>query len=716
MSDLRRYSWPFSKLTEGVAALASAAGLDPGPIANVSTALPTDNPGRLIETVAAALLIRAGRVSCDLTELDDFLRFSAPSVVRLPESEDNEFLLLLGSARDVIWVLGQDLVRHPLRRAELRAAFRRHSEGPFADSISQLLKEAGLNGRRRSPPRDEVLRQQISRKYTALWTLYRPGSANLWRLAQRSHLGRYLAVFLICYLAQYSLLLASWWLIGAAALRGYIDFGLLQAWGLLLLTRIPLVALSSWYQGVVAARAGTLLKQRLLEGTFHLAPELVKREGVGHTLSRVMESEALETLALGGGFLALVAGMELLAAAVVLALGADGAVQVLALAAWMVLHCFRGADFWRLRSRWTALRLALTRSSTELMIGHRTRLAQRSGDLEGAAEDQALAEYVQDSEAMDRSAAKLQAFLPRGWLLVGVLLLAPGFVAGTSSTAALAVGIGGVLLAYRALERGVAGFTLLVDAFVAWRESAALFKAGGQREQSGDSLGAPAVAREHFGPTYAAPDGEGHFLEAHGVEFAYPGGARHVVRNCSFKIDTGDRVLLESVSSAGSSALVSLIGGLRRQSAGLLLVGGLDRGTLPADAWARLVATVAQPHENHVFANTLAFNLLMGRRWPPEAGDLKDAEAVCCQLGLGSLLQRMPGGLHQVVGDTGWQLSQGERARLFIGRALLQNSKLLVIDAALASLDADALGQVLNCVAERAPSVLVTTLAGDDRP
>jgi ATP-binding cassette subfamily B protein len=429
-----------------------------------------------------------------------------------------------------------------------------------------------------------------------------------------------------------------------------------------------------------------------------------------------MESEVMETLALGGGFLALVAGMELLAAAVVLAFGAAGPVHVLALAAWIGVACVQGANFWRHRRRWTALRLALTHSSIELMIGHRTRLAQRSGDLEGDAEDRGVAEYLQVSEAMDRAAAKLNAFLPRGWLLAGMLLLAPTFVAGKSSTVGLAVGIGGTLLAYRALERAVAGFTLLVDAFVAWRETAALFEAGGRGEPSEGSFSVTTVASEPCTPPSGSPDGEGHLLEAHGLEFDYPGGARHVVRNCSFQIGSGDRVLFESISGAGSSALVSLIGGLRRQSAGVLLLGGLDRGTLGADAWARLVTTVAQPHENHVFTNTLAFNLLMGRRWPPEPSDLKDAEAVCQELGLEPLVQRMPGGLHQVVGDTGWQLSQGERARLFIGRALLQGSRLVLIDAALASLDAEALGQVLSCVAKRAESVLVTTLAGDDRP
>ena len=82
----------------------------------------------------------------------------------------------------------------------------------------------------------------------------------------------------------------------------------------------------------------------------------------GSRLARVQAEMARTSRTLSGGqarmdthsetgFLALVAGMELLAAAVVLALAAGGAVLVLALAGWILLACFRGADFWRHRSR-----------------------------------------------------------------------------------------------------------------------------------------------------------------------------------------------------------------------------------------------------------------------------------------------------------------------------------------------------------------------------
>ena len=108
-----------------------------------------------------------------------------------------------------------------------------------------------------------------------------------------------------------------------------------------------------------------------------------------------------------------------------------------------------------------------------------------------------------------------------------------------------------------------------------------------------------------------------------------------------------------------------------------------------------------------MLTETLAFNLLMGRRWPPQPDDLQEAETVCRELGLGELLERMPAGLQQMVGESGWQLSHGERSRLFIARALLQRARLIVLDESFAALDPVNLERALRCVLARAPTLLV---------
>jgi ABC-type transport system involved in cytochrome bd biosynthesis fused ATPase/permease subunit len=108
-----------------------------------------------------------------------------------------------------------------------------------------------------------------------------------------------------------------------------------------------------------------------------------------------------------------------------------------------------------------------------------------------------------------------------------------------------------------------------------------------------------------------------------------------------------------------------------------------------------------------VFSASLAFNLLLGRGWPPRGEDLREAEAVLRELGLGPLLDRMPSGLGQVVGESGWQLSQGERSRVFIARSLLQPLAVRVLDESFAALDPETLERALGCVLRRAETLVV---------
>jgi len=137
------------------------------------------------------------------------------------------------------------------------------------------------------------------------------------------------------------------------------------------------------------------------------------------------------------------------------------------------------------------------------------------------------------------------------------------------------------------------------------------------------------------------------------------------------------------------------------------LLHGLDRETLGGANWRRRVVVAPQFHENHVMMGTLSFNLLMGRCWPPTREDVKEAERTCRALGLGPLIDRMPAGMSQLLGETGWQLSHGEKSRLYLARALLQNAELTILDETFAALDPQNLQLTLTYVLQHTPTVLV---------
>ena len=69
------------------------------------------------------------------------------------------------------------------------------------------------------------------------------------------------------------------------------------------------------------------------------------------------------------------------------------------------------------------------------------------------------------------------------------------------------------------------------------------------------------------------------------------------------------------------------------------------------------------------------------------------------------------GGLFRVVGETGWQLSHGERSRVYKARALLQGADLVVLDESFAELDPDSLLRCLPQAADLARTLVVVAHA-----
>jgi ATP-binding cassette subfamily B protein len=428
----------------------------------------------------------------------------------------------------------------------------------------------------------------------------------------------------------------------------------------------------------------------------------MRHQGAGQLLGGVIEAEAVEALALNGGVLGLVAGIELIMAIVLFGTVPGGGFLVLLLLGWGGLTGLIGWRYMRQRQHWTAARLGLTHELVERMVGHRTRLAQEAPTHWHDGEDQALARYLELARGMDRTTAVLLALVPRGWMLLGILGVVPAFLTGAPAPATLAVHLGGVLLAAAAYKKLATGLWHLAGAVIAWQRVAPLFHAAARPELATAPSLVPAPTAGLGVTAETSP-----VLEAHDLVFRYRERSAPVLHGCSLRLWPGERLLLEGPSGGGKSTLATLLLGLRLPESGLVLLGGLDRHTLGAAGWRQRVVAAPQFHDNHVFTGTFAFNLLLGRRWPPHPEDMAQADALCRALGLGALLDRMPAGLLQMVGETGWQLSQGERSRLYIARTLLQGADCLILDESFAALDPETLQQALQCVLERAPTLLV---------
>ncbi len=488
-------------------------------------------------------------------------------------------------------------------------------------------------------------------------------------------------------------LFASWAAEGSGALSGRVDKGWLAAWALCLATVVLLRAAARSSEVALSIGFGGLLKERLLAGAMAFDADALRRKGIGELLSQVFEAETLEGLAMDGGLQIVLAALELLIIPFVLSWGVSTRLEILLLLSWLCLTAILIAQNMSERFRWTNARLGLTHRLVENMTAHRTKVVQQPPAEWHIAEDDETEEYAQASERLDHSTARIETLIPQGYLIAALLAFSPSFLTGAATLSQQAVTLGTILFAYMSLQRFTFGAARASVAYVAWRSIKPVFDAATKPvEGSSAETSAPQEIKT---------------FQLQNVAFTHAGRLEPSLKNCTLTIHAGDSLLLEGDSGSGKSTLALLIAGIRRPSAGFILAGGLDLQTRGEANWRRRVAAAPQYHENHILSASLSFNLLMGRPYPHSSEDLQEARQLCLELGLGSLLERMPSGLDHMVGETGWQLSQGERSRVFLARALLQNADLVVLDESLAALDPENLGQCLKCVRQRAKTLLV---------
>ena len=711
--SLRDFFWPSARLGEGLEELARRAGLQPvageglpvpREVLHSVSATGTGDIGRWIGWAAERLGVEAEEVETTVSGVGALLETAGPAVFHMRGDAGPGFLLLLKSAHGRLQLIGPDLEVHRCPVETLRALLCLRHEGPLAVEIDRLLDAAQLPRRRWTRVRKLMLQERVGAKVLGnCWILRLAPSTGFWRQLRQARIPRRLGWMLGLFATVYGLELFSWGLIGSAALNGQLDMGWMAAWVLLVLSLVPLRLLAGWLNATFALDAGRILKKRLLAGALRLDLESVRHQGAGQLLSRVMESQALESLAVNGGLSVLVAVLELFFAAWVLAIGAGSTLHLVLLAGWLAVTLAWSLRYIGRMQTWTLMRLDMTHKLVERMVGHRTSLAQEWPSRRDLQQDQLINDYAQFSRHMDRSIVPVVAGIPTGWLLIGIAGLAPAFISGSASAGALAIGFGGVLLANRALGGISGGLASLASAMISWRQVGPLFHA-----VAGASGQPPFLTSTQLhGGRDEQPSGErSKLVDANQLVFRYRREGEAVLGGVDLSIYRGERLLLEGASGGGKSTLASLLVGLRAADSGLLLLNGLDRHTL-GDSWHQLATEAPQFHENHILSGTMGFNLLMGRNWPAAPEELEEARLLCRELGLGDLLRRMPAGMQQMVGETGWQLSHGERSRIYLARALLQNTQLTIMDESFAALDPETLQQCLNCAFRRARTLLV---------
>ncbi len=583
--------------------------------------------------------------------------------------------------------------------AGLAAWLRAPSEARVRDEIAAAVARAALAPARAASVSAALLTAAVGADRLAEGTRLapaRPSMAAALRGAGVIHLA---GGALAGYVVQLGLLVALWSVAGAQAVGGDAAAGwtLAALIGALAAARLA----SSWAAGQLAIETGRRSASprdgRNLGTGSRTAARRRHRAADGE--SRRPRRGRVAGAGWGPGSAA-VGLFELLTGLVVLAFGIAPSAHLIIAGATVVAAAALIARLRPALEAWTSRRLTLTHDLVERMAGQRTVVAQQPPALWHRDEARALQAYSAAGSRLDALASALAVLAPRLWLLAAAAALVPHARDAGGHAATFVASVGGMLFVAGAFRKLAQTVPALGSAAIAWRNLRLLAAEGA----AGAAVDAEPPARSGAAP---APAAASPLLEARDLAFRYPGRPAPVLERCTLSVRAGDRVLVEGASGGGKSTLAALLAGMREPTGGALRLDGIEQSVLGPDRWRARIGGAPQFHENHVFSASLAFNLLLGRAWPPRHEDLAEAEAICRELDLGPLLARMPSGMEQLVGESGWQLSHGERGRLFIARALLQPLDARILDESFAALDPETMERAVACVLRRASTLIV---------
>jgi ATP-binding cassette subfamily B multidrug efflux pump len=177
------------------------------------------------------------------------------------------------------------------------------------------------------------------------------------------------------------------------------------------------------------------------------------------------------------------------------------------------------------------------------------------------------------------------------------------------------------------------------------------------------------------------------------VWFRYGPDGPWVLRDVSFTAAPGQTIALVGHTGAGKTTIVNLLLRFYDPDRGRILIDGVDIRQLSTSDLRSLIGFVQQ--DLFLFTGDILHNLTLDAPVSAEA-----AHEAARRVGADRFIERLPAGYAHRLGERGRSLSVGERQLLSFARALALDPRILVLDEATSSVDAEAEAQIQRAIAE----------------
>ena len=172
-------------------------------------------------------------------------------------------------------------------------------------------------------------------------------------------------------------------------------------------------------------------------------------------------------------------------------------------------------------------------------------------------------------------------------------------------------------------------------------------------------------------------------IELKKVNFYYEKEEKQTLENINIKINSGKMTALVGHSGAGKSTILNLIPRFYDISSGDIEIDGYSIYKIKLDSLRSNISLVSQ--DVTLFDDTVKNNILYGNLDCSDDEISKAIDLSFCR----DFINNLPNKENTIIGENGVRLSGGEKQRISIARAMLKKSKIILLDEATSSLDAD---------------------------
>ncbi|EEH98675.1 ABC transporter ATP-binding protein [Clostridium tertium] len=177
------------------------------------------------------------------------------------------------------------------------------------------------------------------------------------------------------------------------------------------------------------------------------------------------------------------------------------------------------------------------------------------------------------------------------------------------------------------------------------------------------------------------------------VSFKY--NDEYVLKNINLDIKAGDTVAIMGTTGSGKSTLINLIGRYYDLSEGSIQIDNVDIKDYDLDFLRKNMSIV--PQDTFLFSDSIINNIKFSNE-NAQTKEVEKAASLACAL---DFIEELEEGLYTEIGERGLGLSGGQKQRISIARALVRNSKVLILDDSTSALDMETEHELLKNLSKR---------------